>query len=350
MIRRLSVVALLAAGLAVMTTAGPAEAAGTCTRNGTVMRINGTAQGVTIDRNRHRYAVQGVGDPSCDGSTIANTTGIVVTAPRTATVRLMVNTRLGGFEPACCNDVQIDLRFRGRVVVQEVDGAAEFTATAAGIRLDAGRDFEVVGGPWRELVMNGAGGDDWINALPRVGGDYPGDLVLRGGGGDDGLQGGDGDDLLYGGPGADTLSGSSGDDTLWGGDGDDLLHVGDGDELFGGPGADGANSTLGATTFDLVAETATAPAGTAQLHSIEGAYGSNGGDTFVGDDGPNFFFGYGGDDDADGAGGDDALLGYGGGDDLVGGSGVDALDGGQQVDTCDAGTELGDAEVNCELP
>ena len=349
MIRRLTIVALLVTGLAVVAAPSPASAAGTCSRNGETLRLVGTRRGVTLDRDGRDLVVTGVDGPSCDGNTITNTRHIVVSAPVSATVRVVV--RGGGFDPRCCGSTLIDLRFRGRVVVQRVGRSASFIATAAGIRLDAGRDFEIVGGPWRELVLDGDEGDDVLSGRPRIGGDYPGDLVLRGHGGDDSLLGSAGDDLLYGGPGLDTLTGGLGFDRVWGGDDDDYLHVASGgDELFGGAGTDLVESILGASTFDLPGGTATSPVGTAELHGIEGASGSNGDDTFIGDDGPNLFYGWGGDDHADGAGGDDVLQGGNGGDELVGGIGDDELDGGNQVDSCDAGVDAGDTEVNCELP
>jgi Ca2+-binding RTX toxin-like protein len=74
-----------------------------------------------------------------------------------------------------------------------------------------------------ELVINGLGGDDTIDASAVLAGAI--DLTLNGGAGNDILIGGQGNDILNGQQGADTMLGGPGDDTfVWNpGDGSDII-------------------------------------------------------------------------------------------------------------------------------
>ncbi len=105
-------------------------------------------------------------------------------------------------------------------------------------------------------------------------------------------------DSLIGDASANTLTGLGGDDLLEGGAGDDTL--------IGGPGFDAVDyrSTAGAVVVDLAAGTARG-AGNDTLSSVEAIFGSNFGDTLLGDAAVNHFRGMGGNDLFDGRGGID---------------------------------------------
>lgn len=79
-----------------------------------------------------------------------------------------------------------------------------------------------------ELIINGLGGDDTIDASAVLAGAI--DFTLNGGVGNDILIGGQGNDVLNGQQGADTMSGGPGDDTfIWNpGDGSDIIEGQDG--------------------------------------------------------------------------------------------------------------------------
>jgi Ca2+-binding RTX toxin-like protein len=350
-IRRLVALTLLTAGLTVAASAGPAEAAGTCTRSGSTVRIVAMPSTVTIGRAGRDLIVRGIsGGPRCGGSTVDNTDRVVVTGSAAATVHLVVRQDLGGFAPGArpeagsASEIEFVLDHGGPVVVETVGGPGQFVATGQGIRLNRDADVDVTGGPWPRLTLEGGNGRDTLRGRPlQIGTPYPGPMVIRGNGGDDIIAGGRADDVLAGGRGSDRLRDGAGDDVLWGGAGDDSLLSQTGqDALHGGAGADGATFCCGAgLVVDLAAGTATGLGSTDSLDGIENLYGTDQGDTFLGDDAAN---------ELDGGFGDDTIDGRGGGDDLVGSTGDDALDGGADTDTCDAGSDSGDTEVNCELP
>ena len=90
-----------------------------------------------------------------------------------------------------------------------------------------------------QLVINGLGGDDRINASTVVAGAMH--LTLDGGAGDDTLLGSRGDDTLLGGDGNDFVDGNQGNDLALLGAGDDLFQwdPGDGSDVVeGGDGID----------------------------------------------------------------------------------------------------------------
>ena len=116
-----------------------------------------------------------------------------------------------------------------------------------------GNDQIFLTGLIRPVLVDGGGGNDWIDArgvtssftsMDLRGGD--GADTLIGGAGHDRLDGGIGDDLLVGGAGHDELLGGNGNDFLVGGLGNDVLEGGNGDDvLLGGSGNDTLKGGLG---------------------------------------------------------------------------------------------------------
>ncbi len=175
-------------------------------------------------------------------------------------------------------------------------------------------------------ILIGNSGDDTLNGAA-------GNDALSGGAGNDTLTGGDGADILRGEGGSNTLNGDNGDDILYGGGLVDILNGGSGDDLLIGSGGadvldgggDGINgdtasysNSNAAVTVNL--STGTGIGGHAQgdtLIRIERLFGSQYGDTLIGD------------------GLDNVLTGWNGDDTLVGGGGADLLSGGNGNDTAD---------------
>jgi len=250
---------------------------------------------------------------------------------------------------------------RGPDVILGLGGADQIDGRGGDDVLCGGRDDDVLtGGRGSDRLHGGGGGDVLIPG--------PGDDLVDGGGsrsdavdlmaargpvtvdlaagtatgqGSDTLvrveqAGGSGfDDVLRGDDGPNWLIGMGGDDALYGLGDDDDLSPGPGDDLVdGGDGRDVDDHYIfnafilgqplaGPVAVNLVAGTATGE-GSDVLVSIEGASGSLGDDTMVGDAQDNLFL--------DLAEGDDTVA-AGAGDDLVdGGEGADHLDGGPGVD------------------
>jgi len=212
----------------------------------------------------------------------------------------------------------------------------------SGVGIDRFDSIDVV-----ELV--GGAGPDRFNAAA-----YTGDVILRGGGGNDTLLGGagadllvgnSGDDQLVGAAGADRIYGGRGADQLFGGAGNDLLRgqAGDGDRLTGGDGNDtlrgGDGSDVAIETGDLdfvLTSTSLVGRGNDSLLEIEGVeltggVGDNSIDattamvsvTLIGASGNDTLRGGGGDDHLEGLAGDDLLDGGGGVDRVIGAADVD---------------------------
>jgi Ca2+-binding RTX toxin-like protein len=119
------------------------------------------------------------------------------------------------------------------------------------------------------------------------------DNVLKGGKGDDQLFGGEGRDTLYGGDNGDVLAGGKGADTMYGGDGIDTLFYFD--------------SSAG-VTVDLsrgVGHGGDAEGDT--FSEVENIFGSQFGDTLIGNNGDNVLTGSGGRDILIGGGGKDTF-------------------------------------------
>ncbi len=135
------------------------------------------------------------------------------------------------------------------------------------------------------------------------------------------LSGGAGDDQLVGGAGDDHLSGGAGNDWIEGGEGWDVVSYDDG--LPGG------------VLVHLASNIATGH-GVDRLFDIEGVYGTEYGDTLIGNDQSNALMGRDGDDHLFGGSGDDDYLDGGAGDDtfiFTGTWGSEVVLGGDGSDT-----------------
>ena len=140
------------------------------------------------------------------------------------------------------NDVDLDLGADGardRVVSRGSDESdfGDVFASRAGVFVLGMPAFLHVGGADAddELVLEGRGGDDRINASGPL------RVRVEGGTGDDDLAGGAGAESLEGGSGDDFFTGNGGDDRFLGGSGGDIARwdPGDGSDGFeGGAGQD----------------------------------------------------------------------------------------------------------------
>ncbi|MDQ3962712.1 MAG: hypothetical protein M3277_02195 [Actinomycetota bacterium] len=131
---------------------------------------------------------------------------------------------------------------------------------------------------------------------------------------------------LYGHAGDDTLIGGAESNFLWGGPGDDDIDGGDGFDFLDHV---HLNRLVGlpsdAVTVNLVTGTV-AGQGTDTIRNVEGADGTPGDDSFIGNDEANEFTQmFEGDDTVDAGAGDDLVDGGDGTDDLDGGEGQDLL-------------------------
>lgn len=163
------------------------------------------------------------------------------------------------------------------------------------------------------------------------------------GGGKDVLLGNRADNTLQGDWGHDLVKGRGGDDRLifsqrarlYGGPGDDQLSF-RARVIYGGPGSDVMVGFLPPwEAYSLVVDLAQGTAYmahfdiTTELHSVEGAYGSEEDDVLRGDAGSNLILG---------GPGDDGLFGRRGDDNLDGGRGNDSAAGGPGQDRCSSET------------
>jgi Ca2+-binding RTX toxin-like protein len=99
----------------------------------------------------------------------------------------------------------------------------------------------------QKIVIDGLGGDDFIEYSGRRGGlNIPG--VINGGAGNDTLQGGPANDTIDGGDGNDRIEGKGGNDVLSGGNGDDFIQGGAGDDSVNG--GNGDDDVLGGKGHD----------------------------------------------------------------------------------------------------
>ena len=164
-------------------------------------------------------------------------------------------------------------------------------------------------------TARGQGTDTLKRADGLVGGRF-GDTLI-GNAADNLLVGRAGDDDLRGARGFDWIAGQRGDDSISGGAAFDIADYYD-ENLHAGL------STAGPITVDLAAGIATGE-GSDTLNSIEGATGSDGDDTMIGDERDNAFFLL--------VDGDDTVTAGGGNDFIDAGRGADNIDGGAGVDT-----------------
>ncbi len=170
----------------------------------------------------------------------------------------------------------------------------------------------------------------------RLTGDH-GDNYLFGNRGQDTLRGRAGNDILNGGAGNDTLTGGAGNDMLNGGAGADYLNGGDAGGWLNasGDGRDTASYEGSDAGVTVSLADGTGSGGHAQgdtFRDIENLWGSDHGDTLIGDGESNVLRGRSGDDTLTGGDGDDNLGGGRGSDTLNGGAGDDRLHGGLGAD------------------
>jgi Ca2+-binding RTX toxin-like protein len=181
--------------------------------------------------------------------------------------------------------------------------------------------------------LDGGSGNDMV-----TGANTPG--TLSGGSGNDSVtgrgtvNGGTGNDVLTGSPLADNLRGSTGRDTLDGGFGADDISGGGNADTLGYPArANGVNVAIGSGSGNDGGPEDQTGSRRDTVHSdVEIVFGTELGDTLVGDNSSELLSGLGGDDVEIGNVGHDTLLGFDGNDLLVGEADSDLLRGGPGAD------------------
>jgi Ca2+-binding RTX toxin-like protein len=212
----------------------------------------------------------------------------------------------------------------GGVGADRLDGGngsrdrAMYSDSATGLRVD--------------LLSPGA------NTGIAAGDTYLGVEDVFGSGGGDSLLGNAGGNILWGANGNDALYGRDGADSLYGGEGNDLLYGGVGADLLdGGAGARDramySDSATGLRADLQLAATNTGIAAGDTYLGVEDLYGSNAGDSLLGNAGGNVIWGANGNDILYGRDGADTLYGGAGNDVLYGGNGLDRLEGGAGADS-----------------
>ncbi len=233
----------------------------------------------------------------------------------------------GGFDIICAGPGDDHITGRGGIFFGE-----EGNDTIDG---SGGDLIAVEGGPGNDTLIGGG-----FTVVSYVGAPFGVTVDLQKGFAD----GGDGHDTLRG---FNFVFGSNHDDTLIGNKGlNDFFAAGGNDTIRGGGGFDTvgfqasetgvrANLTTGRSFGGLVE-------GNDTLIGIDGLFGGNGPDTFVGNAHDNFLSGNGGGDVIHGGGGADAILGGDGNDQLHGGGGNDVLEGDAGRNTIDGGPGAND--------
>jgi len=206
----------------------------------------------------------------------------------------------------------------------------------------AGNDTFVVDTAADQVVENGGEGRDLVRSaatdftLAAAVEDFraeidAGDVNASGNALANDIQGNSGANSLAGGDGDDTLSGEGGDDVMVGGSGDDSFRVEQaGDSVVEGVDGGDDRAEVAVDGYTIAANVETiAIARDAVDRSF---FGTEGGQTVVGNSGKDLIYGVGGDDFLSGGQGDDTL--YGGGDDdtLYGRVGSDTMFGGSGDD------------------
>ena len=116
----------------------------------------------------------------------------------------------------------------------EITGDADMKLTNAIVEVRGGLNQNLAILNFESGALSGGASANVLDAFF-----FPGNVTLRGFGGDDKLIGGQGDDSLRGDAGSDVLIGNEGNDVIFGGDGDDLLVGATGnDHLSGEKGRD----------------------------------------------------------------------------------------------------------------
>ena len=248
---------------------------------------------------------------------------------------------------------------RDGFILELTNGGDQIAFTGDGIDLGRDLDEEITLQSAEEVVVNGRGGHDYIDARAWTGVPLAGFLEIHGGDGDDRILGnassdhlfGDaGDDELLAGGGHDWLQGGPGNDTLFGGSGSDQFlsdAVSDGnDEMNGGAGADPVSYRLRTLAVSVTLDDGMAnegePGEADLVAEVENIVGGNGDDVLVGSSGGNTIEGSGGEDEIHGGDGDDVLRGGGSSDVVFGDEGNDEVygDGGHDTLTGGSGADL----------
>ena len=179
----------------------------------------------------------------------------------------------------------------------------------AGAAWNGDADPDMLGMPFKDLVLFGADGADYLNARGGTGTGAPlsaaKKLQLTGNGGADTLTGSDI-------PGGDEITGGSGDDSIVAYAGSDLVAPGTGDDTVqGGPGTDSLDLDGDKPVQINLANTDRQDTGQGNdaFAQFENASGTAFADRMTGDSGPNVLQGGNGDDVLEGAGGADELQG-----------------------------------------
>jgi hypothetical protein len=291
--------------------------------------------------------------PGADGATITRSTE---TFDAQGGERVVVHTVTFAAAPGEPNGITVDAT-RGEVTVRDItmaltagDGCAaadantvrcatprqgDVTRVEAVVRLGDRDDHAAItrhpGAPALLPTVEAGDGADAVSS--------PG--IIEGGPGDDLLTGTDGDEGMSGGPGDDTLHGMGGDDDLIGDTEPQDGSVGGpegNDVLDGGPGRDGVLYLARRipVRIDLAAGTAGSAGESDTLVGIEDATGGAGADTITGTAGPNHLDGFGGRDVIRALGGDDVVER---GTDANAGSGDDRVVFPRGAYTCGAGAD-----------
>jgi ABC-type transport system substrate-binding protein len=189
-------------------------------------------------------------------------------------------------------------------------GAGDDAIDGGAGAFDAAAFFDATGPLIANLstgTATGQGSDTFVGVERLHGGEFA-----------DTFTGDDGDNGLFGNGGDDTLSGGAGNDNFNGGQGEDVIRGGTGqfDSV-------GFWAATGPITASLAAGTSSGE-GNDTLDGVEALFGSDYGDTLVGDAGDNALIGNAGSDEIDGAGGNDYLDAGAGDDTMDGGAGFDS--------------------------
>jgi Ca2+-binding RTX toxin-like protein len=213
-----------------------------------------------------------------------------------------------------------------------VGGAGDDTMDGGGQDWDAAAFFDETGPVTASLVTgkaSGEGEDAFTDVRQLHGGNF--DDTLIGDGADNGLFGNGGNDTLSGGAGNDYLSGGVGDDTVDGGAGSD-----DSVTFWDATGPVTASLATGSSTGE----------GNDSFAQVEHLDGGPYADTLTGSPQHDVLAGEAGDDVLSGGDGNDFLIGNAGNDRIYGGPGDgDGVDGGPGDDLLDGGAGLYDGAV-----
>lgn len=189
--------------------------------------------------------------------------------------------------------------------------------------------------------QSASGGDatgDTFSSFEGVIGSSQGD-TLTGSAAANTIDGGAGNDSILGGGGNDSIIAGLGDDTVQGGPGNDSMDGGDGFDTLD------YSEAAAPVSVDLGAGTATGGGGSDTFVNFEGATGTTGNDTLIGNAAGNALDGGAGADSIDGGDGDDTLTGGAGGDSFAGDAGNDTLFGGDDADLFTVSGTSGDDTI-----